>query len=39
MCIRDSVYGVQLQNFAVAGLPAEGRMEIDYTQMCIRDRL
>ena len=26
---------MQLQNFAVAGLPAEGRMEIDYTPMVV----
>jgi len=28
--LPEPVYGVQLQNFAVAGLPAEGRMEIEY---------
>lgn len=28
--LPEPVYGVQLQNFAVAGLPVEGRMEIDY---------
>ena len=33
--LPEPVYGVQLQNFAVAGLPAEGRMEIDYTPMVV----
>ncbi|GGC10401.1 thiol oxidoreductase [Marinobacterium zhoushanense] len=27
----DPVYGTQLQPFAIAGVPAEGRVEIDYT--------
>ncbi|CAB3648153.1 MAG: c-type cytochrome [Achromobacter sp.] len=34
--LPEPVYGVQLQNFAVAGLPAEGRMEIDYTPVTVR---
>jgi len=29
--VGDPVYGTQLQDFAVPGLPAEGRMVIDYT--------
>ena len=28
--VPEPVYGSQLQNFSVAGLPAEGRLEIDY---------
>lgn len=28
--VPEPTYGVQLQNFAVAGLPSEGRLEIDY---------
>ncbi len=31
--IPDPVYGTQLQNFAVPGLKAEGRMVIDYTDL------
>ncbi|WP_407649123.1 di-heme oxidoreductase family protein [Devosia algicola] len=31
--VGDPTYGTQLQNFAVGGLPAEGRMVIDYTEM------
>ncbi|MFY3308134.1 di-heme oxidoredictase family protein [Achromobacter ruhlandii] len=34
--LAEPVYGVQLQNFAVAGLPAEGRMEIEYTPVTIK---
>lgn len=33
--LPEPVYGVQLQNFAVAGLPAEGRMEIEYTPVTV----
>lgn len=29
----DPVYGSQLQDFAVAGLPAEGRVRIDYEEL------
>jgi CxxC motif-containing protein (DUF1111 family) len=31
--VGDPVYGTQLQDFAVPGLPAEGRMVIDYTDL------
>jgi CxxC motif-containing protein (DUF1111 family) len=31
--VGDPVYGLQLQDFAVPGLPAEGRMSIDYTEV------
>jgi CxxC motif-containing protein (DUF1111 family) len=31
--VGDPVYGLQLQNFAVPGLPAEGRMVIDYEEV------
>ncbi|MEO5807818.1 di-heme oxidoredictase family protein [Devosia sp.] len=31
--VGDPTYGGQLQNFAVAGLPGEGRMVIDYTDL------
>jgi CxxC motif-containing protein (DUF1111 family) len=31
--IPDPVYGTQLQNFAVAGLKAEGQMTIEYTDL------
>lgn len=34
--LPEPVYGVQLQNFAVAGLPAEGRMEIEYTPVTVK---
>lgn len=33
--LAEPVYGVQLQNFAVAGLPAEGRMAIDYQPLTV----
>jgi CxxC motif-containing protein (DUF1111 family) len=33
--LPEPVYGVQLQNFAVAGLPAEGRMEIEYEPIAV----
>ena len=33
--VPDPVYGSQLQNFAVAGLPAEGRLEIDYEPITV----
>ncbi|AZY49930.1 di-heme oxidoreductase family protein [Bordetella avium] len=32
----EPLYGTQLQNFAVAGLPSEGRMEIDYTPLTVQ---
>lgn len=31
--VGDPVYGTQLQDFAVSGLKAEGRMVIDYTEV------
>uniref|UniRef100_UPI00403F0D31 di-heme oxidoreductase family protein n=1 Tax=Devosia sp. XK-2 TaxID=3126689 RepID=UPI00403F0D31 len=31
--VGDPVYGTQLQDFAVPGLPAEGRMVIDYVDL------
>ena len=31
--VGDPTYGTQLQDFAVPGLPAEGRMVIDYTDL------
>lgn len=31
--LPDPVYGEQLQPFAVSGLPAEGRVHIDYTEV------
>ncbi|SAI59566.1 Predicted thiol oxidoreductase [Bordetella ansorpii] len=34
--LPDPVYGVQLQNFAVAGLPAEGSLEIDYSPVEVK---
>ena len=34
--LPDPVYGVQLQNFAVAGLPAEGSLQIDYTPVEVK---
>lgn len=33
--LPEPVDGVQLQNFAVAGLPAEGRMEIEYESIAV----
>jgi len=33
--IPDPVYGGQLQNFSVAGLPAEGRLEVDYEPITV----
>jgi len=33
--LPDPVYGSQLQNFAVPGLPAEGRMEIEYEPVTV----
>ncbi|MVW71572.1 di-heme oxidoredictase family protein [Bordetella sp. 15P40C-2] len=33
--VPEPVYGVQLQNFSVAGLPAEGRLEIDYEPITV----
>lgn len=34
--LPEPVYGTQLQNFAVAGLPSEGRMEVEYTPVTVR---
>ncbi|EWM45345.1 hypothetical protein D557_3343 [Bordetella holmesii 70147] len=33
--LPDPVYGTQLQNFSVAGLPSEGRLEVDYTPVTV----
>ncbi|MBN3268922.1 thiol oxidoreductase [Bordetella bronchiseptica] len=33
--LPDPTYGSQLQNFAVAGLPAEGRLEIEYEPVSV----
>ncbi|CAM4259912.1 di-heme oxidoredictase family protein [Bordetella muralis] len=33
--VPEPVYGVQLQNFAVAGLPSEGSLEIDYEPVTV----
>jgi CxxC motif-containing protein (DUF1111 family) len=33
--VPEPVYGSQLQNFAVAGLPAEGRLEIEYEPVAV----
>jgi CxxC motif-containing protein (DUF1111 family) len=33
LLIPEPVYGTQLQGFAVPGLPSEGRMVIDYTEV------
>jgi CxxC motif-containing protein (DUF1111 family) len=33
--VGDPVYGAQLQDFAVPGLKAEGRMVIDYTEQAV----
>jgi CxxC motif-containing protein (DUF1111 family) len=33
--LPEPTYGGQLQNFAVQGLPAEGRMQVDYTETTI----
>ena len=33
--LPDPVYGVQLQNFSVAGLPAEGSLKIDYEPVTV----
>ena len=33
--VPEPVYGSQLQNFAVAGLPAEGRLEIEYEPLAV----
>ncbi|WP_432264318.1 di-heme oxidoredictase family protein [Bordetella genomosp. 12] len=33
--LPDPVYGSQLQNFSVAGLPSEGRVEVDYTPVTV----
>lgn len=33
--VPDPVYGSQLQTFAVAGLPVEGRLEIDYQPLTV----
>ena len=30
--LPDPVYGGQLQDFAIAGIPAEGRMQVDYVE-------
>ncbi len=34
--LPEPVYGVQLQNFAVAGLPVEGRMTIEYEPIPVK---
>ncbi|MDZ5699799.1 di-heme oxidoredictase family protein [Chelativorans sp. M5D2P16] len=34
--VPEPVYGGQLQDFAVAGLPAEGRVRIDYAEVPVR---
>lgn len=33
--VPEPIYGSQLQNFAVPGLPAEGRMEIEYEPVVV----
>jgi len=33
--VPEPVYGVQLQNFSVAGLPAEGSLEIEYEPVTV----
>lgn len=34
--LPEPMYGTQLQNFAVAGLPSEGRLEIDYSPIPVK---
>lgn len=34
--LTDPVYGSQLQNFSVAGLPTEGRLEIEYEPITVK---
>lgn len=36
LTIPEPTYGGQLQNFAVPGLPGEGRMVIDYTEVPVK---
>lgn len=34
--VPEPVYGLQLQNFSVAGVPSEGRLEIDYAPVTVQ---